>query len=378
MSRYTEESQPAIIISPSEQLMPIAVETLKMRSVFLDHLNSLPAPFNDMAKKHYVARLVRAEDRHMLGEYAPFLLADVLQIPSEAVSEIVIPWLVLYEHTLLVDDLVDITGHSWSQEVLLTQILFDDFVSLWRDRFTRYPDLWQVFCRYHTEGVAAALEELNQSADIPPVQVSNSALEISDSHIVMGRKAALVKFCGAALSVETKGRFLNSGEESGIDKLCAGIQLLDDLSDSVEDHEEQRYTYPIRAALEWLQGRYDLSLMRQRVLKSDNVLSLLLLSGVTNHVVKLANQYLIGGLRELNISHDSTTDRYLRTLVESNTQAAEALERLLFERPSLIETMVYSWWEGEHAFAQLLTNPVYETLWTEMKGHFKSIATASN
>src|SRR6267142_6314194 len=103
-----EKAQIMRITGSRERFDVVATKVLEMRSVFLDQLNVLPVPFNEIIKDHYIARVVRAEDRYMLGEYAPFFLADIFHIPDSLTHNIVIPWLMLYEHSLLVDDIIDL------------------------------------------------------------------------------------------------------------------------------------------------------------------------------------------------------------------------------------------------------------------------------
>jgi hypothetical protein len=378
MRAATEQHQAATIASANEHLTPIAVKILEMRVMFLDHLDSLLPPFNEQAKQHYLTRLVRAEDRHMLGEYAPFLLSDVLRIPDKALSDIIIPWLVIYQHNLLVDDIVDVKGQLISEEILLSQVLFDNFVSLWRNRFSKHPDLWQLFSKYHGEWILATFKELRKSSEISAPLVHDSIEWATDYHLTMGHKSALVKFCAAALSIEYKGRFLSPGEEIAFDKLCAGIQLLDDLSDSIEDYREKRYTYPLMTGFEWLQRRHDLTSLRQRTLSDEEILSVLILSGVTGQVVKLSRGYLAEGVSDLQITPDSPTGKYLLSLIEDNSRIAKTLDSIITTNSSLIERMIHSLCEREGAFEDLLTDPTYESIWKEMKRCFKPVATASN
>lgn len=362
----------------NDHLMPIAVEIFKIRSMFLDHLNSLPCPFNEIVKKHYLARLVRAEDKHMLGEYVPFLLADILQIPNKVVSNFVVPWLVLYEHALLVDDAIDVKGSNWAENILLSQIVFNDFISLWQNRFSKYPYLWQIFCNYHTEEISSVLGELRNNSGINTSELSYSVADVSDIHIMMGRKAALVKFCATALSLEYKHRSLNSCEEIGIDNLCAGIQLLDDLSDSIEDYRESRYTYPLKLGSKWLRQRYGLESMCRQAQTYDEILAAVLLSGVTSEVLNLSCRYLIKGIEGLQISYNSATGRYLRSLVENNSSTANTLCRIIAEEQDHVHAMVLSIWKYKRPFSLLVNDPIHGNIWKQMKDCFQSIATLCN
>jgi hypothetical protein len=377
--RILTKQDPLLVDSPaSEHLAHTAERVLKVRSGFLDYLNSLEPPFNNLATRHYLARVVRAEDRYMLGEYIPFLLGDLLDVPEPLVSDIAIPWLVLYEHALLTDDIIDIPKSQVYEELILGQVLFDRFITLWSDRFSSSPSLWQLFSKYHREGLLAAFGEQRQIPETPLMPALEILPECADRHILMGRKAALVKFCGTALSFESKRRFLSSSEEAGLDKLCAGIQLLDDLSDCFEDYTQQRQPYPLSLGLEWLARNHGLTTIRHRVLTSVEVLSVLLLSGVTAHLIGLASQYLSQGLEVLQSSLASPTARYLLSLARNNEYAQSTLEDIIQRRPNDIHTMVVALNEGEQSWNQLMIQDDFEAIWTEMKKCFTRIAVAAN
>ena len=359
-------------------LAPFTEEILKLRSMFVEQVSSFPAPFNELIMRHHLDRQIRAGDRQMLGEYAPFLLADLFQVPLCGVSEIAVPWLILYEHALLIDDIIDEGGPSLAGDVLLSQVLFDDFISLWRDRFLKYPDLWQAFRQYHREGAFAALEEVAQRSATSCFHTPQPTKWSADRHLLMGRKAALVKFCAAALTEEYSGRLLSAHEECGLDKLCTGIQLLDDLTDSLEDYVRKLYTYPLRAGFEWLRTHHHVQSPQERLFSDDEVLSLLIISGIATQVARLASTYLIDGLKDLQIQHNSIAAGYFLSLAEYNSRIAEELDRTLNENPRFVEVLGFSLCQGEASLVQLLDDPLNKTVFMEMKGNFKRIATASN
>src|ERR1035437_8246341 len=158
---YLEDS-----VASNPELAPVAEKVMDIRSLFFDHLDSLPAPFARIVKEHYIERVVRAESRQMLGEYAAFLLGDVLRIPDESiVRRIAVPWLVVYEYSLMIDDIVDGKSLLSAERVLASPILYDDFVCIWREWFSEHPGLWQAFRTYHAEANSAALVELTANVE---------------------------------------------------------------------------------------------------------------------------------------------------------------------------------------------------------------------
>lgn len=365
-------------VTAAEELTPIAVEVNKIRTLFLAQLSRLPSPFDELAKKHYLGRLVRAGDRHMLGEYAPFLLADVLQIRGASVAEVIIPWLVLYEQVLTIDDVIDVRGASLAQEVLLSQVLFSEFVSLWREKFYANPPLWDAFCKYHREGALAALKEVERAGEQTSATASTGFGLNSEFHLSNGRKAALVKFCATALTLENKGRLLTKEEEQGIDKLCAGIQLLDDLTDSVEDYLEGRLAFPLREGLLWLHKLDGRGTIRQGQLGEDEITFVLLASGAAVKVAKLSCSYISSGMSELRMTNESATGKFLISLAESSAHSAEGISNMLSSNSHRLRLMSLALVEGGDSFKKLITTPEYISIWDEMKTHFGRIAVASN
>src|SRR5881394_2837155 len=90
-----------------DQLLDLGKVVSKVREEYFEHLDTLPDPLNERAKRHYINRLVRTEGRHMLGEYVPFFLADILRLSYEKVIDLTVPWLTVYHYSLLVDDTLD-------------------------------------------------------------------------------------------------------------------------------------------------------------------------------------------------------------------------------------------------------------------------------
>ena len=86
MTTSTIQKNPEANAAVNPKSAAIAERVMDIRASFFDHLDSLPEPFANIVKEHYLERVVRAESRQMLGEYAPFLLADVLRVSDSSLS----------------------------------------------------------------------------------------------------------------------------------------------------------------------------------------------------------------------------------------------------------------------------------------------------
>lgn len=359
------------------ELAAVAERVMDIRSLFFDHLDSLPEPFAKIVKEHYLERVVRAESRQMLGEYAPFLLGDVLRVSDESVvRRIAVPWLVVYEHALLIDDIVDGKRPHWGERLLASQLLYDDFLNTWKNWFVERPELWQAFRQYHAQATSSALLELTAHTDIHAQTESLAARGGRSRHMEMGRKAALVKFCGTALLSVYCGRVLSTVEEVGIDKLCAGIQLLDDLCDCVEDHNEGRFSYPVWQALQRVQRKSGLCFPYDWNRSGNAIFDVVILSGIVGEVAQLSREYLSAGISDLGITADSTTGRFLGSLIERCAAADVATQRLCSDHAAEVNDLLKAVVEG--CLSGLVAVPPYNAVWRELLEQFARVATASN
>src|SRR5438132_229208 len=78
------------------------------RDAFRQEISGLPTSLKHAATISYDQRITRASGRPMLGEIAPWLVADILPVRNRAVLETITPaWMSLYAYTLFTDDFLD-------------------------------------------------------------------------------------------------------------------------------------------------------------------------------------------------------------------------------------------------------------------------------
>lgn len=349
------------------------------RAGLLAHLGSLPLSFGELAVKHYLDRAKRATSGQMLGEYAPFCIAEIFGLPTQAAREMATPWLVLYEYALILDDALDVRDSAWPEQVVLSQVLLYDFLGLWADQCGLDPRLWQNLRRYHLQALTAIIQEARTGAMTGGLSAMDFECGLTHwRHVAMGRKAALVKFCGASLSLAHRGRLLSLQEEAGFDRLCAGIQVLDDLADISEDSSHGTCTTPLLSALNWLGHNYSSRLVSSVECSRDRIVGALLLSGVTNRLLDVVIRYLARGLSDLNVRPSSVTGRYISLVIERCRSALGAFERLTRDNRLIIDRLSDSLRASEDAFASLLRDPTYASVWADMRRTYESIPKASN
>ncbi|HWR82090.1 MAG TPA: hypothetical protein VN285_02175 [Candidatus Deferrimicrobium sp.] len=206
----------------------------------------LPAPLGLALNAHVHERRERCEGRPMMGECAPFLIGPLFSITGSAVRSVAYPWLLMYEYSLLLDDLVDTARSNRSNETILSQVLLATSVSEFRNVVGDEVSIWNAYATYRDEWLNAMLHEVNSPADGTD-QFSEDAI------LQHGKKAAIVKFCAACMVFLDKGRLLTVREEQAIDCFCSGVQMLDDVADITEDFLDHRDSILLGDIYDWIQ-----------------------------------------------------------------------------------------------------------------------------
>lgn len=350
-----------------ESLAIPGAKSLHIRSTYFNYLEQLPEPLNDRAKQHYIDRLVRSDGRHMLGEYVPHFLGDILDIPSEIIERFTIPWFTLYHHSLLLDDIVDLPNLFGPEHILLSQILLQDFLLSAQPWFSRYPGLVKLFHGYQSESFLATFSELQGD------------FELYDP-INMGRKAALVKFCAAVMNFDAVGFAISEQEETSFDKLCAGIQLLDDLTDCTEDYSGLRFNYPLYKGISLLRDNNGISFSEKKLktLSSEEITTIIIISGILEELSTNANTYINDGIEELNISLNSLTGGYLRKLVEKNASSVKSLMKIKRFNESYLSDLTFCVRNGFRGLDELIYDGENSGTWIAMRRCFDTVASAAN
>lgn len=194
---------------------------------------------------HYNERLVRAGSTLMIGEYVPFILGDLFSISMASIQKVAFPWFLMYQYSLLIDDLLDQTRKNWKLELLSSQVLLD--ASFKEFSNNNNNEIFSLFEKYRNESVNGMICEFNHSKN----DAINPTKETVSHLIMQGRKAALAKFCVTYMISIDKHREIKKNEERILDNICAGVQLLDDLTDYSEDYYENRINITLSIMYKW-------------------------------------------------------------------------------------------------------------------------------
>lgn len=180
-----------------------------------------------LAVGHYRDRSRRSQRSVTLGESVPTIFGELLHIDQAASERFAAAWMYLYHHALLVDDITDGHVDVRSPLVAMVERTYSQALERWRACDGLSGELEGLFARYYAEQMWAGAQ---------PIGAEES----------LGRRAALTKFYVAVLSSYRLGRTLLPHEEAGLETICAGFQILDDVTDRAEDTTAERAQMPTR------------------------------------------------------------------------------------------------------------------------------------
>ncbi len=277
-----------------------------LRQDLYRHAQSFPSPLNSTLINHYEERVRRACGLPMLGEYAPFMMGDLLIIKPRTIELLNFPWLLLYEYTLLLDDVIDQPRKFSQRELVLSQMLLASSLDEFKRVLGDSQQLWAAYYSYQREWLIGSLHEMDLSShektSFPSEVISQQA-----------RRAAIAKFCAASLLFLDQHRLPTPREESGIDHFCAGIMVLDDLTDVLEDHIEGRRNFLLETTREWSNANIPRESITWTTLSIDQLTIGLVYSGAISRSWKAAADEIDKALGIFSDS-ESQTANYFRSI----------------------------------------------------------------
>jgi hypothetical protein len=308
MKNYLLKTLRTNTINENEYLNSFIENIISLRKTLYVFSEKLPKPLGENLVTHYENRLKTAASSPMLGEYAIFLIGDLFKIPKKFINQLSFPWLLLYDYCLMLDDLIDNSHQNYSQKLLTSQITLQSALKEYNKIFENDSALWDSFNIYFNQWFAAMLFELsnkNQSKN----KISN------DEFLQQGRKSALVKFCASSLVILNNRRSLNIAEETCLDSICCGVQLLDDLSDIENDFNSGISNTLIIKMQQWIENNKIESTLDIKNLSLNQLKIILIFSGAITESLTIAQKYLYEGIN-LAPNSDGITSKYFNHIIK--------------------------------------------------------------
>jgi hypothetical protein len=341
-------------------LVSIKPYVLKIRSQFYDFAEKLSPVVKATVLNHFHERINRAGETIMLGEYTPFIFGDLFSISKKTIESIAFPWFLIYEETLLLDDLTDKERVNYQKELQVKELLALKNFSFLK---TLKNDIYKYYVQYKNQTLEAMLYEIELSKD-----ATNYSNQEMDRVIIQGRKAALVKFCIAYMIEVDKSRKLTVKEEKILDKICAGIQLLDDLTDFMEDYKEKKENLLLSVAKRWIKTHF--SKIDLCALSRNQLIAAVVFSNSVNTTLDFASNN-INSISELSNPNNSGSIEYF-------TKLALNCHSKSLELDNIRKSLLYK----EHEIAEMIfKNKIYRNSileWNNLLDFFRSLPQMSN
>lgn len=295
----------------------------RCRARFLGSLASLPAPFGEIARRNYIARMTRGSGRAVLGEYAPWLVASLIGLDDPAdVEPIITPWLQIYSFVIFLDAVFDEPGLPEKEALLVTSaILLERGIAALALLPTSSPQLFDRVDECFVDTARAALTEL-ASHRAKLRGYSDEDLER------LGHKVSIVKLCAYYTLAARGAEGIGNLDLKALEGLFSGIQLLDDVTDWKEDWASTNYTYPLSLCCERLMVRGIARAADPRSLSENElVIGLIVTSSISESLAR-SRAFLSRALVRASASGagDSAGALYLSTICSNISRVEPQLE----------------------------------------------------
>jgi hypothetical protein len=307
-----------------------------IREQFEDFTKTLNNPIRRVVLDHFNNRCEKHKGIPMLGEYLISLFGNLFSISSHILKENLFPWFLLYEYSLMLDDLLDKKPANWELELLSSQILLDKAIIEYSKIFKNDKIVFDRYESYRKESINSMIYEIIWSTN-------NNWNPTNIAIPLQGRKAALMKFGINCLFIQDKGRALKTNEEKALDDLCSGIQLIDDLTDFIDDYRERRQNVILQESQKWIVSNYsEISLDN---LNNDQLLLSLIYSGSINNSLEVAGELFNNALKLDVIDKENLAYQYFKNIEFNLIDASKKLDELLMVnyhlKPLLLNRFFY-------------------------------------
>ncbi|AOS84379.1 hypothetical protein BIU88_09700 [Chlorobaculum limnaeum] len=300
------------------------IEALRIK--LYGELNAYPAQLSDVYHLYYENRIKRANGNPMLGEYAVYGLGDLMSIDKNTIYHFAYPWALMYSHCLLMDDLIDEKYESIKTELLLSHMLFEKALIEYEKNHRNKNDLLKFYHRYRDESIRAMLVEIDSES-------TYEGLIKKQDVIIQAQKSSMVKFCAEMMIINSKKRKMTKRENGAIESLLVGVQLLDDITDFIEDHKMGRKNILLISTYQWLQKNVfkNMHYLYKNEIDEKTLLIALFFSGALTKSLIVASEYFIKSMSSFDSKY-GLINEYITNIALRCRESGEKIERILYDK----------------------------------------------
>lgn len=219
------------------------------KDIIFQYIKAYPTTLQVSFENYYNERISRSGNHLRLGENGINILSEMFILKTSTTTLFTLPWLLLYWHSLILDDLLDESRKNFRDEILLSHLLLESSIQEFQKIFHADNHFYK---KYRMDSIEAMIYE-----KLPKYNNSNNIFDYNKL-LMQGQKSELFKYCAESMIYYEENRKLNKSEIKLLNSLLIGIQLLDDLTDIHEDYTNKQDTSSLLFTYDWIQKNTNL------------------------------------------------------------------------------------------------------------------------
>ena len=296
-------------------LTDFAAQATLSREAFFRDLEHLPDELHKVVVSNYNERVARCNGKPMLGEYIPWLLADMIPLKDRDILQTIAPaWLGLYTYTIFVDDLLDISGKPDAGPLLLASglLLQRGLSNLYQALPPGVANRAQI-SSFWLAAAGAVLREL---------QNHKGKLQAFNEEDInrLGEKVSLLSLCASCILVADGYEDVSDGVLKPVEAFATGMQLLDDMTDWEEDWRSGNFTHILTRTFSFLRYEGEAIDPKSADLTSSEVLTAIVLTGSLEDCLSRGIGFVQSVLAAPGFQSSSSAYRLLRAIKEESIE----------------------------------------------------------
>lgn len=310
-------------------LIEMVSKARSARDVFLNDLEYLPKACQTVVRKQYKARLKDRGGAPLLGECAPWFLSDILAVNEpNKIEKILKPWMELYFHTLLLDDIIDNNDHrTAAPAIIASSLIAERGIRRLHEIFPNNSWILLKLDECFLDMAFAAIDEIGNHR--------NTLQNYTEKDIAkIGKKFSILDFCGAMLLADSKNKIPLDSFLFPISLLSNGMQLLDDITDWYDDWQIRNYTPLLTEAFQFMNVSTNEIIRYKNILSRNQILAAIILSGSLENCLTKSERFLSEMILHATLETPSVTSRFFSLLLSevSNFKNMAAISRKILSQ----------------------------------------------
>lgn len=294
-------------------LAGIAGKVHRSRQTFFNDLQQLPRGLRTVIQKNYDQRLARGRGKPMLGEYAPWLLAEVLQIRSRtAIKSVLPPWMNFYAYSLFLDDVLDMENKSDAAPLLVASgLLLERGIARLYEGLAPDTKVRVQLDKYFLESAQAVFREFDRH---------RNKLHSYQPHEIrgLGEKVSLLKLCAASLLLADGAEKVDEELLLPVGLLATGMQMLDDVADWREDWQSGNYSHLLTQTLVTLRANQIITDADQSDLTEREVFASMVITGTLESYLTTGVNFLRKIIASQKLKPGTRAHMILSAIIQAN------------------------------------------------------------